>query len=570
MDDDKIIRKEQLEKKLEELFKELKATQIMGEEEKVLELEDKIEEVRDELETIEEEIEEAKIMNEDELEEGFNNHTIGSIDLLKKEEIEIIESNKKLALKAIAYNPYIYLQLGLDPDKDIINALLEHGMYSEIAEYIYDYEMDGIVESWSKEDYESIFGDKEKALKFIQSGFGDFFSYLTEELRNDREIFELAYEYCDHEEILEVIGENLKNDKELFMKLLDEWPWWMEFAGKELRSDRDIVYKALEVSSVRNADCSWIKHIDDKFKEDAEFVARASEIDEDVLEWVYEYEDEYEEEYDDIDDDREEKIEDEEFREEFLEAIRNEDRSLSILIDDRDLMMEAIKINSMAIRYAEDELVRDDKELALIAVEYEPAWHIVLSRELQADSEILNKLFEHSVEEIGEVCYKLEQTMRFPDELILDSREQALKAVKANGNLFYYLEYDYRDDKEIFEAAYESGIKSEYLEAMGGNLWNDKELFMRIVKENPEDIYYASDELKEDRELVIEAAYRDISVLEYVSEELRNDPSIVSGIMLRMAQEKKKLDKQNDKAKGLLNEYEQQENKDGQTQSDED
>lgn len=569
MDNDKIIRKEQLEKELEELFKELKSSQTMGEEEKILELEEKI----DELEIIEEEIEEAKIMNADELEEGFNNHTI-DIYSLKKEEAAIIENNKELALKAIKYNPYIYLQLDLVPDKDIIDALLAEGMYSEIAEYIYDYEMEEIRKNWSKEDYESVFGDKEKALKFIRSGVGDIYSYLTEELRNDRGVFDLAYKYCDSEEIVEVIGKDLKNDKELFMKLLAENPWLIEFAGEELKSDKDIVYKALEGSSGR--DCSWVAHIDEKFLKDEEFIKRASEIDEDVLDWVYEDEEEYEEEFDDIEDeqedDREKNIEDEEFREEFLEAIQNENRRLGIEIDDRNLMMEAIRINPMAIRYASDELVRDDKELALIAVEYAPAWYMVLSRELQGDSDIIDKIFEHSADDIGmvEVCYELEQRMSFQDELILDSREQALKAVKANGNLFRYLEYDYRDDKEIFEAAYESGIRSEYLEAMGGNLWNDKELFMRIVKENPDEIYYASDDLKADRELVIEAACRDISVLEYVSEELQEDPSIMTEIMLRKVQEKKKLDKQNDEAKELLYEYEQKENKNGQTQSDED
>lgn len=132
-------------------------------------------------------------------------------------------------------------------------------------------------------------GDREFALKLVKVN-GNLFWMLSEELRNDEEIFWIAHKSCDCDDwdLYESAGTELKNNKQFILKFIEITgnPFFIvDIEG--LTSDTEAVYKALEVSSAEWM-LEWIEEIDDKFRYDREFVVRAVAKDKEVLEWASE------------------------------------------------------------------------------------------------------------------------------------------------------------------------------------------------------------------------------------------------------------------------------------------
>lgn len=141
----------------------------------------------------------------------------------------------------------------------------------------------------SKIEGHEILGDREFALDLVKAN-GDLFFVLSEELRNDEEIFWIAHKSCacDDWDLYEAAGTKLKNNKQFVLRFIEKTgnPFWiLDIEG--LKEDKEAVYKALEVSNAEWM-LEWIEEIDEKFKYDREFVVRAVAKDKEALEWASE------------------------------------------------------------------------------------------------------------------------------------------------------------------------------------------------------------------------------------------------------------------------------------------
>ena len=76
------------------------------------------------------------------------------------------------------------------------------------------------------------------------------FSYASEELRDDEEIFLAAISHRDFRagyggDIFKHASERLRSDKEIVWQVVEEDGWCLEYASDELKADKEIVLKAL-------------------------------------------------------------------------------------------------------------------------------------------------------------------------------------------------------------------------------------------------------------------------------------------------------------------------------------
>ena len=152
--------------------------------------------------------------------------------------------------------------------------------------YIGKSELDNMI---PKIEGSEMFGDREFALDLVKAN-GDLFWMLSEELRNDEKFFWIAHNSCgcDDWDLYEATGTNLKNNKQFILRLIEITgnPFWiLDIEG--LASDKEAVYKALEVSDARQM-LDWIEEIDEKFAYDREFIIRAVAKDKEALEWACE------------------------------------------------------------------------------------------------------------------------------------------------------------------------------------------------------------------------------------------------------------------------------------------
>ena len=77
------------------------------------------------------------------------------------------------------------------------------------------------------------------------------FSYASEELRDDEEIFLAAMLHSDIREgyggdIFKRASERLRSDKGVVLQAVEKDGWCLEFVSDELKADKEIVLKALE------------------------------------------------------------------------------------------------------------------------------------------------------------------------------------------------------------------------------------------------------------------------------------------------------------------------------------
>lgn len=119
------------------------------------------------------------------------------------------------------------------------------------------------------------------------------------------------------------------------------------------------------------------------------------------------------------------------------------------------------------------------------------------------------------------------------DREVWEDKDVILKYVKENGVYFQKASKELRNDPNfILEALEIAKINGEEIvKYIGKDLQSDKEFISKCIKINGEMFKYLNQELREDREILIEALNSEVKVdgispLEYTSEELKSDEEI--------------------------------------------
>lgn len=104
---------------------------------------------------------------------------------------------------------------------------------------------------------------KEDALKFVQE-LPMNFNYLSKELQDDIDIATLAL--IKNSDLIKIAGNNVRNNKEIMLKVVGNNGYLLKYASKELKNDKDIILEAIK----NNAEAlslitNQMVYYDDKF-----------------------------------------------------------------------------------------------------------------------------------------------------------------------------------------------------------------------------------------------------------------------------------------------------------------
>jgi len=161
--------------------------------------------------------------------------------------IEILSGDKDLAIRAISIEPEWYLELNteLSGDKDVVTALCERAKsYDDKS----DFESHFIraINSMEQEEYDKMFADRDFVFTLMDLN-GEFFENASEELRNDRELLLKALETEGECVSLNYASEELRNDREIAEKAIAIQTYNYFNIGDELKTDRELVLKVLKL-----------------------------------------------------------------------------------------------------------------------------------------------------------------------------------------------------------------------------------------------------------------------------------------------------------------------------------
>ena len=193
------------------------------------------------------------------------------------------------------------------------------------------------------------------------------------------------------------------------------------------------------------------------------------------------------------------------------------------LRNDRRIALASVKKNAFAFEKLPNEF-RDDKEIALEAVKNNGCVIEFASERLKQDDEVM---YEAASSNFNALEYAS------PDQL--RNRDLILRIAKRNGKIFcmdYEMNrYGYPKDREIVLAAVSN--YGNALKYASKELQNDKEVVLTAVKNaewddchNDTAFMYASDELKHDREVVETAVKCCPSSFEFIPESFKEDPEL--------------------------------------------
>ena len=362
-----------------------------------------------------------------------------------------LKKDRQIVLAAVKQNGYALQDAdkSLKKDKEIVMAALNKHY-------------------WSLEDLDkSLRNDKEVVMAALKFDDCDI-RYADDNLKADREVVLAALKKSNPNSsfsALEFADESLKADREIVLEAVRLHPQSLEWAAETLKADREIVIEAVKNFSVA------LRYANDKLKADREIILVAAS---NTKQGNVFYE------------------ADESFRSDpeiVLAAIKSMIAPSNLwgsdLIDEvkisanRELMIEAVKIDGSLLQYADDSL-KKDKEVVLAAVSS------------------LSSNHEDSFE-----IY-----LEYADDSLKKDREVVLMAVKHNCSSLEYASKNLQADREIVLAAVKFEAKSGPVYQRG---------FM---------LEYASDDLKADREIVLQAMKNADSAYKYASEELQNDPEL--------------------------------------------
>jgi hypothetical protein len=366
--------------------------------------------------------------------------------------------------------------------------------------------------------------------------------YAPEQLQNDKDVVIAAVR--NYGNALEYASEQLRNDKDVVITAVRTNGDALQYASEELQNDKDVAMAALINST------EAFEYVSERLQSDKEFILHAiGQKDDDAVD-------------DDLDsyisDNIPEKLKaDKDF---VLEMVKVNGMVLGCLSDelkvDKDVVTLAVKNNGKAYAHFEwEDETFYDKEIILAAASNGGTPSVIPIFTL--DEEFFDKIFNYRPNNAyqariaAENCVESGQTwknkigqswadVKKPKRQITGDREFALRGVKkglvldvflckeaglvfdkeiilyqlknckdkiqATSLIINHAPEEFKVDKEIALEA----VKNTWEALLPHNISNerilsDKEIIMEGMKHSPDALYYASDNLKNDRELLLSA-----------------------------------------------------------------
>lgn len=211
----------------------------------------------------------------------------------------------------------------------------------------------------------------------------------------------------------------------------------------------------------------------------------------------------------------------------------------SLWQSNREILMVAInKKKSLDFQYA-DEKLKNDKELALLAVKNSGKMLKYVSNELKKDREIVftaikcypsaHKFVDKTFKKDKDFALVLASVdpyaLRHLDSKFKKDDEVVLKSLDLSAIALQYADKKYGKDRNIVLKAV--GMCGSMLEFADEKIKKDREVVLKAVQQNGLSLFYADASLKNDKDIVLKAVQQNGRSLGYASNILKKDRDVV-------------------------------------------
>jgi len=222
--------------------------------------------------------------------------------------------------------------------------------------------------------------------------------------------------------ILELVSEELKNDKEIILAAVKKHGFALKYASEKLKDDKEVVLAAVNQSSSALIDKdSALEHASERLKDDKEVVLAAVKKRGSALKYASE------------------RLKDD--KEVVLVALKEKGSALEHasekLKNDKEVVLVALNEKGSALEYASEKL-KDDKEVVLVAVKKHGYALKYASERLKDDKEVVLAGIENDARTIAHASEKLKNDKNF-----------IIKTIQIKPNILHYIDAKIRDDKEF-------------------------------------------------------------------------------------------------------------------------
>jgi hypothetical protein len=232
------------------------------------------------------------------------------------------------------------------------------------------------------------------------------------------------------------------------------------------------------------------------------------------------------------------------------------------LLDNKEIMLDAVTINSKVFQYASEHL-KKDRDVVLRALKTLPYNIKYVDKSLLNDKEIVllglknNGMFLQYVDEklkndkdvVREAFRERTNSLQYASDALKNDKEYMLELAKINHYAYDYIgdslkknkelamiglvwnkdrlkdmNMIFRDDPKIILAAIKQNIK--YLQDASNRLRSDKEFVFGIINHNAEAIKYTTQEFKNNKKIMLEAIKKNPDSYRWIDENLKEDLDI--------------------------------------------
>jgi len=201
-----------------------------------------------------------------------------------------------------------------------------------------------------------------------------------------------------------------------------------------------------------------------------------------------------------------------------------EELKQSDFTNDKDFMLNLIRLNYKSLEYISDKL-KNDKDFILTAIKANNKSIQYIPKELMSDEFFLSSL--SPIIDVYQLIYSASLTL-------IDDQDFLMNVLKINYmvlNEVFIKSKKFKNDENFFLQALEKKINGSILKYASEELKKNEEFILKIIKFVDHGLMYISEELKENEEFILKAINININVLSFVSKELMKNVDFVSRVV---------------------------------------
>ncbi len=417
-----------------------------------------------------------------------------------------LRNNKQFILKLVSIDgdTLDYASKHLKKDRQVVLAAIKQYIYAlRFADKSFKKDRETISLAVTKEGRtlqfadDSLKNDKQIVMAAIkQDGYA--LKYASKALRADRDMVLEAVKNNQNGYSLENTSKALRADREVVLEAVKNNPDVLNYTSKALKADRDIVLEAVKHYG------SALQYAEEVMTKDKDIVLAAIKNDPDSIQYAHKS-----------------LFSNREFVLAALNAIKKPKiiinlpfASASPLKNDPDIVLQLVKINGLALQFANPTLQKDPQIVAAAIKQN------ILALKYAGEPIRQNRQW------ILDFIKKSGSLPRWINKKFLKDKALLLATVKIDGMALRYADNSLKKDREVVLTAVKQ--EAEAFQYADKDLLDNKSVVLDAIKLNGRAYYFASKRLQSDNDVMLAALKKKINVLRLLSDQTENKAWITS------------------------------------------